>query len=138
MIKRELYMFKLSKTTEYALISINHIKNCELDLPISVRSISDEYNIPYELLAKILQKLSKNKILISVHGPKGGYMIDKKQTSKSLVELMEILEGPFGIVSCINDNNCEQLNNCNILSPLEKINSQLYKVFNKIKLNQIT
>ena len=48
-------MFKLSKTTEYALISINHIKNCELDLPISVRSISDEYNIPYELLAKILQ-----------------------------------------------------------------------------------
>ena len=51
---------------------------------------------------------------------------------------MEILDGPFGITECLIDNTCDQLNNCNIISPVEKINSQLYKVFNKIKLNQIT
>ena len=52
-------MLKLSKTVEYALISLNHINQFDNSKPISVRQISDRYNIPYELLAKILQKLSK-------------------------------------------------------------------------------
>ena len=55
-------MFKLSKTVEYALISLNHINKCDDKKPIPVRQISDKYNIPYELLAKILQKLSKENI----------------------------------------------------------------------------
>ena len=43
-------MFKLSKKVEYALISISHIKSSNTDKPISVRQISDKYNIPNELL----------------------------------------------------------------------------------------
>ncbi len=131
-------MFKLSKTIEYALISLNHIKECDSNEPISVRFISNKYNMPYELLAKVLQKLSKHKVLNSVHGPKGGYKLNHKYLNISLIELMEILDGPFGITECLIDNSCDQLSNCNIISPVEKINSQLYKVFNKIKLNQIT
>ena len=131
-------MLKLSKTVEYALISLNHINKCDQKLPISVREISDRYNIPYELLAKILQKLSKESILKSIYGPKGGYKLNNKYKSLTLIQFMEILEGPFGITGCLTDSNCDQLLNCNIISPLEKINSKLYKVFNEIKLNQIT
>ena len=50
-------MLKLSKTIEYALISINHINQYDKDIPISVKKISNQRNIPFELLAKILQKL---------------------------------------------------------------------------------
>ena len=71
-------MLKLSKTIEYALISINHINQCDEDIPISVKKISKKYNIPFELLAKILQKLSKAKILKAVQGPKGGYKLNGK------------------------------------------------------------
>ena len=131
-------MLKLSKTVEYALISLNHINQFDNSKPISVRQISDRYNIPYELLAKILQKLSKENILESIHGPKGGYKLKDKYKNLTLMQFMEILEGPFGIMGCLIDNNCDQLLNCNIITPLEKINSKLYKVFNEIKLNQIT
>ena len=131
-------MFKLSKTVEYALISLNHINQCDNKKPIPVRQISDKYNIPHELLAKILQKLSKENILEPIYGPKGGYRLNPNYEKFTLIEFIEILEGPFGIAGCLKDANCEQLLNCNIINPLEKINSQIYKVFNDIKLTQIT
>ena len=131
-------MLKLSKTVEYALISLNHISQADTNSPITVRYISDRYNIPYELLAKILQKLSKQDILESIHGPKGGYRLNDNYNSLTLIEFIEILEGPFGITGCLTDSNCDQILNCNIISPLEKINSKLYKVFSEIKLNKIT
>ena len=131
-------MLKLSKTIEYALISINHINQCDEDIPISVKKISKKYNIPFELLAKILQKLSKAKILKAVQGPKGGYKLNDKYKNFTLVQLIEILEGPFGITGCLTDHNCEQISRCNIITPVERINSQVYKVFNQIKLNEIT
>ena len=131
-------MLKLSKTVEYALISLNHISQSNTDSPIPVRHISDHYNIPYELLAKILQKLSKQDILESIHGPKGGYKLNDNYNSLTLIEFIEILEGPFGITGCLTDSECDQLLNCNIITPIEKINSRLYKVFSEIKLNKIT
>tara|TARA_B100000029_G_scaffold259705_1_gene256295 strand:- start:337 stop:732 length:396 start_codon:yes stop_codon:yes gene_type:complete len=131
-------MLKLSKTVEYALISLNHISQADTNSPIPVRHISDRYNIPYELLAKILQKLSKQDILESIHGPKGGYKLNDNYNSLTLIEFIEILEGPFGITGCLSDSDCDQLLNCNIITPIEKINSRLYKVFSEIKLNKIT
>lgn len=131
-------MFKFSKKVEYALISLNHINRNESCDPISVRQISDAYNIPYELLAKILQKLSKFNILDSIKGPKGGYKLKDKYNKLTLIEFIEILEGPFGVAGCLVDIECEQLSNCNIIKPLDKINSKIYQVFNDIKLNQLT
>ena len=131
-------MLKLSKTIEYALISINHINQCDEDIPISVKKISKKYNISFELLAKILQKLSKARILRAIQGPKGGYKLNDKYKNFTLIQLIEILEGPFGITGCLTDHNCEQISRCNIITPVERINSQVYKVFNQIKLNEIT
>ena len=131
-------MFKFSKKVEYALISLSHINRCDSCNPISVRQISDQYNIPYELLAKILQKLSKFNILDSIKGPKGGYKLKPEYQNLTLIEFIEILEGPFGMMGCLVDIECEQLSTCNIITPLDKINSKIYKVFNDIKLNQLT
>ena len=131
-------MLKLSKTIEYALISINHINQCDKGSPIPVKKISEKHNIPFELLAKILQKLSKTKILKAVHGPRGGYKLNDKYKDYTLIQLIEILEGPFGITGCLTDHSCEQISNCNIITPIEKINSQVYQVLNEIKLNKIT
>ncbi|OUX37494.1 MAG: hypothetical protein CBE33_03085 [Candidatus Pelagibacter sp. TMED273] len=131
-------MFKLSKKVEYALISISHIKTSNIDKPISVRQISSKYNIPNELLAKILQTLSRVQILESIKGPKGGYKLKSTFKDLSLVEFIEILEGPFGIADCMIDTKCSQLLNCNIINPMDKINSKIYKVFSDIKLTQLT
>ena len=56
-------MLKLTKTVEYALISMNYIENNGKDKPVPAKLISNQFSIPEELLAKILQKLVKINVL---------------------------------------------------------------------------
>ena len=49
-------MFKLSKTIEYALISLVHITDQKGNRPCSAKEIAETNFIPAEILAKTLQK----------------------------------------------------------------------------------
>ena len=70
-------MLNITKKVEYALIAIRHIKNSKENSLHSSKEIATRYNIPYELLSKVLQKLCKLKYLKAIKGPYGGYKLSK-------------------------------------------------------------
>ena len=55
-----------------------------------------------------------------------------------MTNFFEILEGPLGLMDCYFESNCEQLNNCNIRVPINRINDNIRDMFNKLKLSDIT
>ena len=131
-------MLKITRKVEYALIALRHLQQMERGQLSSAKSMALEYGIPQELLAKILQKLSKQKIISSVKGPTGGYKICKDPSTVNMTKFFEILEGPVGIMDCYFDSNCEQLNGCNIREPINRINDNIRTMFNKMTLADIT
>ena len=44
---------------------------------VSAKRIAEEFHIPPERLAKILQRLAKKKLVASHNGPKGGYVLTR-------------------------------------------------------------
>jgi len=68
-------MIKLSKKVEYALMALSSIKNSGENI-MTAKEISAEHNIPYDLLAKILQKLKKEDILMTRTGNTGIVVTD--------------------------------------------------------------
>ena len=56
-------MLKITRKVEYALIALRHLQQNERGELCSAKTLSLEYGIPQELLAKILQKLSKENNL---------------------------------------------------------------------------
>ena len=130
-------MLKLSRRLEYALIALRHLSDKE-NLYISAKQISTQYAIPRELLAKILQKMSKLEYIDAVQGPNGGYKINKNFSAVSLARFIEDIEGPIGMVECSTTDDCLQLNNCNIRLPINKINDNIRSIFNNISLSEIT
>ena len=82
-------MLKLTKTVEYALISINYIEKNADDKPIPSKLISSHFSISEDLLAKILQKLVRLDILKSVQGPYGGYKIKSSTENINLINFIE-------------------------------------------------
>ena len=52
-------MLKLSKKTDYALMAVQYMSSGGADRVVNTKEIAEEYNIPVELLAKVLQKLGK-------------------------------------------------------------------------------
>lgn len=131
-------MLKVTRKTEYSLIALRHMRLIDNDRVVSTREISERYEIPYPLLAKILQELARKGIVQPVQGPRGGYRLKVKLDSISLREFFETMEGPLGIMDCYFDSNCEIVKTCNIRSPIERINLSMRNMFDEMTVSDVT
>ena len=129
-------MLKITRKVEYALIAVRHLKENPRKL-ISVSELSKLYGIPKEVLAKTMQKLSGANIVSSVKGPHGGYKATARASKITLNDFFEVLEGPTAIMDCYFDSGCDHLSNCNIRTPINKINDSIRSLFNKLTLADI-
>tara|TARA_B100001750_G_scaffold243889_1_gene260074 strand:+ start:838 stop:1236 length:399 start_codon:yes stop_codon:yes gene_type:complete len=131
-------MFKLTKKIEYALIAISYINKKDKNKLSSSKEISLACNIPRELLAKIMQSLTKVGYLNAIKGAKGGYFINQSLDEIRLIDFIENIEGPFGLVNCQVDQHCDIINNCEIKTPIFKINENIKTIFKETSLLDIT
>ena len=128
-------MLKITRIVEYALIAIRHMNN--KNSLCSSREISSSYNIPHEIMAKTLQKLCKIGYLNAIKGSHGGYYLNIEIDKINLIEFIENIEGPIGIVQCSTDNNCDLIEICNIKAPIHKINNNIRAVLSKVSLYDV-
>ena len=131
-------MLNLTKNIEYALISLRHINNNGDEKLYTSKEIASIYHLPQENLAKILQKLSKTGYLRSIKGSNGGYALDSDLSNINLVDFIESIEGPIGLVKCTNNLDCDILELCNIKEPIHKINNNIRQALSKLSLYEIT
>ena len=131
-------MFKITRKLEYALIALRYIQGQSEDKVVSAKEISGVYRIPLQLLAKILQELSKHNILEATQGANGGYKLKKSLDQMNLTALIKILEGPIGIMDCSIDTKCVQLDICNIRKPINRVNDAIISMFDNLTLSEIT
>ena len=130
-------MFKLTRKLEYGLIALRHLQ-MQGDTLSSTKEISQMYMIPREVLAKVLQKMVRLDYIDAVKGPSGGYKLHKSLDELGFTQYIEEMEGPLGMVECSINLDCEQIKNCNIRMPINKINDNIRSIFNGIKIVDIT
>src|SRR5919106_1056069 len=70
-------MLRLSKKADYALMAMKHLATRSDAASASAREIAEAYEIPLELLAKVLQRLVRSRLLVSVQGTRGGYRLGR-------------------------------------------------------------
>ena len=132
-------MLKLSKKTEYAIIALMAMTNGKSDKLYTSKELSQRYNIPPEIMGKVMQSLAKNELIISHQGVKGGYQLSKDLSDINIISVISAVEGPLKVVDCVavDDCGCNQLNSCNIKGPMEMIQSELYDFLGNITLKSL-
>ena len=68
-------MLRLSKKADYALMAMKHLALRGDRGSSSAREIAEQYDIPIELMAKVLQRLVQRGLLASHQGTRGGYQL---------------------------------------------------------------
>ena len=131
-------MLKITRKVEYALIALRHLKGKQDGELTTAKEIAENYAIPQELLAKVLQHLAREDVIKAVKGPSGGYMLKTDPNTINMTKFFEIMEGPMGIMDCYFDSRCDQLNACNIRTPINRINDSIRSMFDKMTLADIT
>ncbi|MFC1563996.1 RrF2 family transcriptional regulator [candidate division KSB1 bacterium] len=137
-------MLKLTKRSEYGIMAMKYIAmqsngNGNIVKTCSARSIADYFNIPPEIMAKILQKLVRRGLIISQKGKNGGYNLSKKPHDISVGDIIMALEDCMNIVDCSTEKglNCDQLGVCAIENPMKRIQKDLNNYFNNITLTDL-
>ena len=132
-------MLKLTKKADYALMAMKHLAERATDGSQSAKDVADAYGIPPEALAKILQRLAKAGLLQSQHGTNGGYTLARSAHTISAFEVIQAIDGPLFITSCITvRGECGQSDRCTIREPLRKVNESIEQVLRRIKITEMT
>lgn len=106
----------------------------------NTKEIAEEYNIPSELLAKVLQSMAKNGLVESHNGPKGGYLLARLAREITIAQVLEAIEGPLGIMDCSHESDsfpCSQQEHCTIRTPLLKLQDSIYQLLNNMTLQDM-
>ena len=131
-------MLKLTKKADYALMAMKHLAEHPSGGSRSAKDVADAYGIPPEALAKILQRLAKAGLLHSQHGTNGGYTLARAAHTISAFEVIQAIDGPLFITSCITvRGECDQSDRCNIREPLRKVNDSIEAVLKRIKISHM-
>ena len=102
-------MLRLSKKADYALIAMKHLAQQSSGAPsTSAREIAEQYGIPIELMAKVLQRLVRTGLLISTQGTRGGYTLGRAPATISVADVIQAIDGPLTVTACSTlKNDCE-------------------------------
>ncbi len=129
----------LTKKSEYALLSLVSIARS--NSPKNVDVLSRELNIPKSFLAKIMQNLAKNDIVISHRGVNGGFVLKKPYDEITILEITTVAEEKIpsvfecspSIASCPSDVG----NACSIWPLLNNLQGKINIFLEELTLKDI-
>ena len=133
-------MVRLSKKVEYGLIAIRHIAAGRDGSVVTAREIAGAYSIPFELLSKVLQRLTKAGLIVSHQGVRGGYSLARRPDAIPVAAIINAVEGSkTAIARCMAEGpeSCEVFQVCTIKSPLLKVQSNIERAFASMTLAEI-
>src|SRR5687767_774343 len=119
-------MLRLSKKADYGLLAMRHLAARTERETTSARELAESYDIPPELLAKVLQKLVRARLLESHQGIRGGYGLARAAAMISVADVIQAIDGPLTVTACSEvDHSCDQFAKCNIRDPLWRIKDRI-------------
>ena len=143
-------MLRLSKKADYALIAMKHLAQSAGRAEArtreggggapsaSAREIAEQYDIPIELLAKVLQRLVRTGLLASTQGTRGGYALSRAAKSISIADVIQAIDGPLTVTACSTEkHDCEQYSKCSVRDPLWQIRERIVAALGTVTLSEM-
>lgn len=130
-------MFKLSTKGRYAVRAMYEIAKAYPN-GITLDQISENQDISRVYLAQILNRLRQARLIKSSRGPGGGYVLRKDPSEISLYDILEPLEGPVCIASCIDPSEgCDEIDECVAYPVWRKVAQYIECLLKQVKLSDL-
>ncbi|HNU59471.1 MAG TPA: Rrf2 family transcriptional regulator [Aquaticitalea sp.] len=129
-----------SKACEYAIraamyISIKSVEGSKL----GIKEIAKEIDSPEPFTAKILQTLSREKIISSIKGPNGGFYLDPKAKPVPINAIVKAVDGEDVLHTCsLGLKECSDKFPCPIHHEIKRYKERLRKIMKETTLQDLT
>lgn len=131
-------MLRISRLTDYGIVLLSYMA-AEPDRAVSATELATGTGLPLPTVSKLLQLLTKEGILTSQRGVKGGYVLAQPPASISVADIVSALEGPVALALCAVDpsGECEYEGRCHVRGHLFKINQAITGALDAISLAEL-
>lgn len=128
---------KLSTKGKYGVkamvdLAINYGKS-----PVSIKNISKRQHISEYYLEQLFSHLRKAKLIKSVRGAQGGYILNKEPKDITVSDVFDVLEGPIEISDCIEGEVCSNSSCCASRLLWEKLKESIDNVTKTMTLQDM-
>jgi len=115
---------RLTTKSRYGTRAIFDIAYNSSGTPVQIKDISSRQQIPQRYLEQIFHKLKQAKVVKSVRGPGGGYLLAKDPTKITVGEIIKAMREPIDPVFCV-DTGVDSAKKCNEVE--ECVTRQIWK-----------
>lgn len=129
---------KLSTRARYGIHAMVDLALFYGQGPQPLKAIADRQNIPEQYLEQLMSPLRREKLVSSVRGAQGGYMLAKDPGEITVGALMHTLEGPILLANCVDDeNSCGKACECPTRLVWERLSQSIDDTLNAITLRDL-
>lgn len=131
---------QFNQATDYAFRVIMHLAALPEGELANGQTISDQQNIPAGFLQKIMRSLSQGNLVKSYRGVDGGFVLAKPAAEISLLDVIEVMEGPLNLQRCLKaDSACSKGfdGKCPVHASLAVIQSDFTKALDSVNFARL-
>ncbi len=86
---------KLSKSAAHAVLAVTYLARQTPGMVVQAKQVADHLEVPVDSALKVLQSLSRHRLIDSQLGRGGGYRLLLKPRQLTLLQIIEALDGPI-------------------------------------------
>lgn len=131
-------MLRVTKVADYGVLMMTQFA-ARPDETQNAKDIASRAKLPLPMASKILKILSREGLLTSHRGTKGGYSLAQRPEDISVAAVIRALEGPIAVTECTDavSGECDLERGCPMRANWHRINTAIQEALEKISLAEM-
>ncbi|HLS69718.1 MAG TPA: SUF system Fe-S cluster assembly regulator [Kiloniellales bacterium] len=132
-------MFRLNRLTDYAVVVMAQMANGEGRVR-TASQLSEDIGVPLPTVAKVLNALTRDGLVVSQRGVGGGYRLGAPPERITVAAIVQALEGPIALTACVDgqSGNCESEALCPMRGNWDRVNNAIREALEGVTLEDMT
>jgi FeS assembly SUF system regulator len=131
-------MLRVSKLTDYATVVMTCLVAAG-DRVTSAQVVAERTRLEAPTVSKLLKQLAQAGLVVSTRGSNGGYRLARAPAEITIGDIVEAMEGPFGMTECsMQGGQCELEPWCSVRVNWQRINQAIADALESVTLADMT
>ena len=127
-------MLRPSKLADYATVIMTGLAR-EPERLRNAADLATETHLAVPTVSKVLKRLAREGLLVSIRGAHGGYRLSRPPTDITMAQIIAALEGPLGLTDCAAHNGrCGIESLCHVRGNWLRINLAVQRALDGVTL----
>lgn len=130
-------MIRMSKLADYGTVVMAQMAH-EPGRLQNTAEIAAQTRLPATTVSKVLKLLAKQVLVTAERGKNGGYRLSRQPAQISVAEIIDAVDGPFGLTECAaGPGVCTLESSCALRIHWRRINHLVRRTFESVTLDQV-